>query len=119
MCTLAKTLEPFENRFKGTEFNALCTNTTMLFNNIGARHALKSDDKVSFQFMTMKKEDLEKWYDNAFQMFLACMSVLPYLDVKGKLKTIKSGKENNTYKRPFLGIHNTWFRSICVLILIG
>lgn len=93
LCTLAKTLEPFENRFKGTEFNALCTDTTMLFNNIGARHALKSDDKVSFQFMTMKKEDLEKWYDNAFQMFLACMSVLPYLDVKGKLKTIKSGKE--------------------------
>ena len=71
----------------------MCTDTKMLFNNIGARHALKSDDKVSSQFMAMEKAELKKCYDNAFQMFLACMSVLPYLDVKVELKTVKSGKE--------------------------
>lgn len=96
LCTLAKKLEPLESQFKGTEFNTLCTDTTMLFNNIGARHAWKPEHSVSSQFMLMDEAELEEWYDNAFKMFLACMSVLPYLDVKSQLKSLKSG--NGTLK---------------------
>ena len=96
LCTLAKKLEPLESQFKGTEFNTLCTDTTMLFNNIGARHAWKPEHSVSSQFMLMDEAELEEWYDNAFKMFLACMSVLPYLDVKPELKLLKSG--NGTLK---------------------
>lgn len=96
LCTLAKKLEPLEPQFKGTEFNTLCTDTTMLFNNIGARHAWKPEHSVSSQFMSMDEAELEGWYDNAFKMFLACMSVLPYLDVKPELKSLKSG--NGTLK---------------------
>lgn len=78
LCTLAKKLEPLESKFKGTAFATLCTDTTMLFNNIGARHAWKPEHSVSSQFMAMNETELEGWYDNAFKMFLACMSVLPY-----------------------------------------
>ena len=80
LCTLAKKLEPLEPQFK----------------RIGARHAWKPEHSVSSQFMSMDEAELEGWYDNAFKMFLACMSVLPYLDVKSQLKSLKSG--NGTLK---------------------
>lgn len=35
-------------------------------------------------------DELEKWYDNAFHMFLACMAVIPYIDLKEDLKMLKS-----------------------------
>lgn len=89
LCTLAKKLEPFEKKMNGSEFKALCTDTTTLMNNIGARHALKPEDKLNAKFMNMDEEELEKWYDRAFHMFLGCMAVIPYLDIKSEIKAIK------------------------------
>lgn len=89
LCTFAKKLEPFEKIMNGSEFKALCTDTTTLMNNIGARHALKPEDKLKAKFMNMDEGELEKWYDRAFHMFLGCMAVIPYLDIKSEIKAIK------------------------------
>lgn len=47
LCILAKELESNEGRFKRTEFNTLCSDTTMLLNKMGVRHALDSRDRMS------------------------------------------------------------------------
>lgn len=80
-----------ENILNGTEFSKLCTDTTFLLNHIGARHYQDPDRKDNAPFLAMSDSELEKWYDHAFDMFLACMSVLPYLEYKKDIKTLKSG----------------------------
>lgn len=90
LCTLAKKLEAFEKELNGTEFKQLCTDTTFLLNNIGARHYPDPENRIKAQFTTMKKEEVEQWYDRAFQMFLACMAAVPYLGYKDKIKALKS-----------------------------
>lgn len=88
--TLAKELEKVEGRFKGTEFSTLCSDTTMLLNKTGIRHAMDSRDKIETKFLAMNEQELETWYDMIFHMFLACVSVLPYLEVKNEIREIKS-----------------------------
>ena len=90
LCTLAKKLEPMESQFKGTEFGALCSDTTMLLNKIGARHAISEKDKISLKFISMENSELETWYDRTFQMIIACISVQPYIECKNEIKDIKS-----------------------------
>lgn len=91
LCTLAKKLEPLESKFKGTEFALLCSDTTMLLNKIGARHAVNENDRIEAKFGSMNEVELEKWYDRTFQMFLACIAVQPYLEYKNEIKGIKGG----------------------------
>lgn len=95
LCTLAKKLEPYEKKLCGTEFRALCTDTTFLLNNAGARHSYNSNDKVNAKFSRMSEADIEKWYDRTFQMFLSCMSVVPYMNYKSEIMEIKRGESNS------------------------
>ena len=89
LCTLAKKLEPIERQFKGTEFNGLCSDTTLLLNKIGARHAINESDNIEAKFGAMSEVELENWYDRTFQMFLACIAAQPYLEFKNEIKGIK------------------------------
>lgn len=91
LCTLAKKLEPQEKKICGTEFKSLCTDTTFLLNNVGARHYQNPGKKIEAQFLRMSEADLEKWYDRTFHLFLACMSILPYLDFKTEITELKRG----------------------------
>ena len=90
LCTFAKKLEPHEGKLNSTEFKTLCSNTTELLNKIGARHALNDKDRIEKKVLRMGLVDQEKWYDYTFQMFLACMAVIPYIDIKGEIKLLKS-----------------------------
>lgn len=90
LCTFAKTLEPYEKLFKGTEFNSLCSDTTMLMNNSGVRHCIDQNNKIGEKFNSMSADEILKWYDRTFEMFIACMSVVPYLRYKDELKSIKN-----------------------------
>lgn len=89
LCTLAKKLEPYEKSLNNTELGKLCSDTTFLLNYIGARHSLNPKNKIEAKFIEMNNEELEEWYDKTFKMFLACMAVLPYLDIKDEIKEIK------------------------------
>lgn len=89
LCTLAKALEPYERKLKGTEFGALCSDTTKLLNKIGPRHALDDKDPLERKAIAMTPEDQEKWYDRIFQMFLACMAAVPYVGFKGEIKDLQ------------------------------
>lgn len=90
LCTLAKKLEPHEKALIGTEFKQLCTDTTFLLNNIGARHYQNPENKINAQFINMSSKKLEEWYDKAFRMFLACMAVLPYISHKSDIKELRN-----------------------------
>lgn len=61
----------------------------MLFNKIGARHALKEKDCVEKKIMDMDQAEREKWYDRAFQMFLTCMAAVPYLEYKSGIRALR------------------------------
>lgn len=89
ICTLAKKLESVEDSFKGNEFNTLWNDTTFLFNNIGARHNLDPNNKKNAIFLNLSDEEIERWYDHSFEMFLACIATLPYIGFKGEIKRFK------------------------------
>ena len=89
LCTLAKKLEPHESKFNGTEFKTLCSETTMLLNGVGPRHALNEKDHIKRKALAMTAKEQEEWYNRAFQMFLACMALLPYLEFKNEIKELK------------------------------
>lgn len=95
LCTLFKSLEPLEKKFKGTEYNTLVSDTTMLFNKTGARHWIENDKLASVTFLKMAPEELEIWYDRTYTMFLCCMVTSTYLDIKPEVKKIKQTIENN------------------------
>lgn len=50
ICTLAKELELIEGRLKGAEFSALFSDTTMLLNKLGIRHAFSDKDAIGSKF---------------------------------------------------------------------
>ena len=90
LCTLAKKLEPHEKDLNNSKFKQLCSDTTFLLNNIGARHSLNPENKIKAQFLTMEDEAVEQWYDRTFQMFLACVAVIPYLEYENDIKALKN-----------------------------
>lgn len=89
LCTLFKRLEAEEAKFRGTTYQGLCKDTTFLFNKIGARHWVEEDYIASKTFLTMPPAELELWYDRTYDMFLSCMVIAKYLDVKNEIETIK------------------------------
>ena len=89
LCTLSKKLESIEAKIKGTEFYSLYNDTTFLLNKIGARHWTGKDELACATFMKMSDEELEGWYDTAYEMVVACIAVIPYLDSKSKMKKIR------------------------------
>lgn len=89
LCTLSKKLESIEAKIKGTEFYSLYNDTTFLLNKIGARHWTGKDELACATFMKMSDEELEGWYDTAYEMVVTCIAVIPYLDSKSKIKEIR------------------------------
>lgn len=89
LCTLSKQLEAVEAQVKGTEFYSIYNDATFLLNKIGARHWTGKDKLATATFMKMPPEELEEWYDTAFNLMVSCFAVIPYLAVKDKIKTIK------------------------------
>lgn len=89
LCTLSKQLEAVEAQVKGTEFYSIYNDATFLLNKIGARHWTGKDKLANATFMKMSPEELEEWYDTAFNLVVSCFAVIPYLTVKDKIKTIK------------------------------
>ena len=60
LCTLFKTLEAVEKKFKGTTYEKLVSDTTFLFNKTGIRHWLEQGKTASETFMKMDSGTLEK-----------------------------------------------------------
>ena len=89
LCTLSKQLEAVEAQVKGTEFYSIYNDATFLLNKIGARHWTGKDKLANATFMKMEPEELEEWYDMAFDLVVSCLAVIPYLAVKDKIKEIK------------------------------
>lgn len=89
LCTLSKRLESVEAQIKGTEFYQLYNDTTFLLNKIGARHWTGKDKLANATFKKMSPEELEGWYDTAFNLVLSCIAIVPYLAVKDKIKAIR------------------------------
>lgn len=94
LCTLFKSLEPVEKKFKGTEYAQLASDTTFLFNKTGIRHWVENDKIASVTFLKMTPDELEKWYDKTYAMFLSCMVTSAYLDIKPEIKQIKQAVES-------------------------
>lgn len=90
LCTLFKRLEADEKKFKGTTYQSLCSDTTFLFNISGVRHWVEKDKIASKTFSKMATEELESWYDKTFTMFLSCMVISEYLDMKKEIERIKN-----------------------------
>jgi len=91
LCTLAKRLEPYEGKLKNMEFGALCSDTTYLLNKV-ARHNQNPEKKTDAVFAEMDSDEFELWQDRVFNMFLACMAVLPYTEIKTEINELKKGK---------------------------
>ena len=90
LCTLSKRLESVEAQIKGTEFYQTYKDTTFLLNKIGARHWTGKDKIANATFMKLSSEELEEWYDTAFNLVVSCLAAVPYLAVKDKIKMIKN-----------------------------
>lgn len=89
LCTLFKKLESIEKRFKGTTYEKLVSDTTFLFNKTGIRHWVEQDKIASGTFVKMDLNMLENWYDNTYNLFLSCMVISSYLDIKKEIEEIK------------------------------
>lgn len=89
LCTLFKRLESIEKQFKGTTYANLCSDTKFLFNKIGARHWVDDDKIAAKTFLQMDRKELEGWYDKTYTLFLSCMVISQYLDVKKDVERIK------------------------------
>ena len=89
LCTLYKKLESVETRFKGTEFSKLIDDATFLYNTTGIRHWVENDKIAAKTFEIMSDEKKETWYDKTFELFITCMAVLPYSEIKREIKAIK------------------------------
>ena len=88
LCTLFKRLEPIRKKFQGTEYAQLCDDTTFLFNKAGIRHS-EGNSEIDKKFAKMPPDELEKWYDRTYQLFLSCMVISQYLDEKPDIALIK------------------------------
>ena len=92
LCSLYKQLEPQKKQLKDNGFDKLVSHTSFLLNEAGIRHALIPGKSNSI-FLSMSRQDLIKWYDRAFEMFLACMAVLPYSRYRKEVESLTNNKQ--------------------------
>ena len=89
LCTLAKKLEANEKMLLATEFKPLCEDTTFILNKF-ARHYQNPNDQIEAKINIMNEQEKEAWCDKAFDMFLACMAAIPYIQMKKDIKELKT-----------------------------
>lgn len=93
---LADKLEP--KRDKLTEGNSkLAKDLFFLLNNVNVRHNNIDQSGSSYipYVANMKKEELEQWYDNIYQMCLLAFLELEHLDRKDSIKQLKQNINPN------------------------
>lgn len=91
LCTLYKRLEACAEQYKGTSYKNIFDDTKLLFNKSGVRHNVDKDSIACATFLQMDNDELEKWYDRIFDMFLSCMEISRYLEIKSDVDNIKRG----------------------------
>lgn len=89
LCTLYKKLESIEGQIKGTTYEGLVNDTRFLFNKTGVRHWVEKDIIASKTFLKMEPDILEEWYDRTYDLFLSCMVIRSYLQIKKEIGDIK------------------------------
>jgi len=87
ICTLFKKFENIRDTLKKSGFDALQSDTGFLMN--FARHSPHSKDVVAIKFHSLPNDEKEKWYDEAYKMFVACLSVLTYVNIKPDIVSMK------------------------------
>ena len=90
LTSLFKKFETFRGELKGTSFDKLQSDTGMLLNL--ARHAPNKNDPIAMRFDVLTDNEKEIWYDKAYKMFIACLSVLPYIDMKADVEQLKNSQ---------------------------
>ncbi|MDR0999948.1 MAG: hypothetical protein LBL96_03965 [Clostridiales bacterium] len=89
LCTLAKDIEPHVKTLKDSIYGSLIKDTEFLWNSIGARHNIELD-KGNSVFAHMNEEELETWYDKAFELYLLSKYAIPSLDIMREIKKNKA-----------------------------
>lgn len=89
LLVLADKLEPQRPKLK--QINAsLESDLSLLLNNINVRHNNKEPGKNYKPYVaSMKDEDIEKWYDDLYQMILLAFLELDHLDRKGRIDQLE------------------------------
>lgn len=87
LCTLFKKFESFRNNLKNSGFDSLQSDTGFILN--FARHTPHKNDSVATKFHSLSNEEKEIWYDKAYNMFVACLAILPYIDAKSGIADLK------------------------------
>ena len=87
LCSLAKDLEAHKESLSTS--GQLYSDTKFLLNKSGIRHDFNLNDKQEAHFFAMNEKERIKWCDRTFEMILACMAELPYLEYKDEIQEIR------------------------------
>jgi len=99
LCTLYKKFESVRDDLNKTEFKALADDTGLLFNNTSIRHWEEKTKFAAVTFSNMPPDELEIWYGKTYELFIACMAVLPYIkSMKGEIAELKQLAEQDMGK---------------------
>ena len=92
---LADKLEPQRNKLKGSN-TALETDLFFLFNKLNIRHNNQDPEGQKYISLVadMGPDEIEKWYDDIYQMCLLAFLELDHLDRKKRVKQLKEAIEN-------------------------
>lgn len=87
---MAQQLEPQRKSLHAID-SKLEDNIFFMFNNLDLRHNNRSANDKSYKeyVAKMKKRDLEKWYDELYQMVLLAFLLLDNVDRTEKVKELK------------------------------
>lgn len=85
LSTLYKKFESIRSALKNAGFDALQSDTGLLLNVV--RHTPKCN--IAKQFAEMNNDEKERWYDKTYELFLACLAVYPYINVKSDINQLK------------------------------
>lgn len=87
LCSLAKDLEAHKESLSTS--GQLYNDTKFLLNKSGIRHDLNPNDKQEAHFLAMNEQERIKWCDRTFEMVLACMAELPYLEYRDEIEKMR------------------------------
>jgi len=92
LLALADRLEPQRDKLKHNN-SQVQDDLFFLFNNLNLRHNnIDPEGKDYKPFVaSMEKEELEKWYDDIYQMCLLAFLELDHIDRKDRIKELKDG----------------------------
>lgn len=93
LCTLWKKLEPLRPLLAKNNMNSLNDYLGILFNDF-ARHNNIEGTKQNNYLKNMSSDEIEKWYDKTFDLFLLGMEYVDYINLKPELDRLKNNLKN-------------------------